>query len=106
MKKFLLTALVATAAFINHAAAQFAYNFSKTTQAYAPLTSATSVNKGAIWNSDTVFTVPLGFNFKMDGTTTSKIYLSAGNYITSSNNTAKQSGFFLAGTGLIDRGTI
>jgi hypothetical protein len=76
------------------------------TRAYAPLTSATSVSKGFLWNGDTTFTIPLGFNFKMAGTTISKIYFSGGNFIAGTINSAKQSGFIMLGAGLMDRGAI
>ena len=106
MKKTLLRLAFAIAAVIgtHPAFAQFGYRFAKLQQTYAPLTSTTSLSKGALWNSDSVYAVPLGFSFKLAGNAVSKIYLIAGNYISATPDAARQSGFIMLGTALTDRG--
>lgn len=106
MKKTLIIAMLAFVAVFaaTQAFAQFNYNFSRLTQTYTPLTAATSVNKGRLWSADTVFNIPIGFNFKLAGNSINSFSFSSGNYITGPRNTVKQSGFMMLGTGLMDRG--
>jgi hypothetical protein len=87
------------------ASAQSGFSFSKSNQTYTKLSGATSLTKGNPWTVDSSYIAPLGFNFKMNGTTVDKVYLSGGNFVSSSKG-AVQSGFILAGTGLMDRGIL
>jgi hypothetical protein len=106
MKKIFFAVLLSIAALLNkkQASAQFAYNFTKATQAYTPLTGATSISGNTRWTADTTFAIPVGFNVKLAGVTTNKVYLSAGNFVFATIGTAKQNGFLMMGTGLADRG--
>ena len=107
MKNIFLTAAISVAALSTPtaASAQFAYNFSKLNQAYAPLSGATSLSKNKVWTADSVYKVPLGFSCNFAGTPVSNIYFGGGNYLAPAIS-AVQSGFIMLGTGLIDRGAI
>jgi hypothetical protein len=106
MKKIITVAAftIAALAGTKKASAQFAYNFTKQTQSYNSLTGYTSISNKSIWSADTTFTVPIGFTFKLGTVTTNKIYITAGNFISATTKTAKQTGFSMLGTGLADRG--
>lgn len=101
LRKLALT--IAATITIGTANAQNGFIFSKSTQAYTKLSgTTTSLTKGKPWTSDSTFEAPLGFNFNMGGTVLNKVTISAGNYVGFGQGT-KQSGFVLAGTGLMDR---
>lgn len=87
------------------AKAQLQYTFKVSTAAYTPLTGATSATGGKLWDASTTFTLPLGFNLKINGTTTQTLYLS-GSLLHTSMTSAKQNGFVLMSTGMTDRSAI
>jgi len=102
MKNILLgAALCITAGPAITVHAQHPYNFSKTTATYTPLTNATIANNG-IWYDTSSYTIPVGFNFKMNGTNSTTITLRDGVFIGPDNNTI-QNGFGILGTSLQDR---
>lgn len=86
------------------ASAQFDYTFKAGTAAYAPLATSTSLSGTQVWGSDAEFTLPLGFSFKMNGVTTQNMYVT-GSFV-HPVRAAKQTGFVIIGTGLVDRGTL
>jgi hypothetical protein len=104
MKKHFLLAAIAALSFISQAAnAQFNYNFTVSNQAYQPLTGATTVNGTTAWH-DQIYSVPLGFNFNIDGKVVNKfIFMSS---LVATDTAGTLSGFFISGTDLIDRGVL
>jgi hypothetical protein len=104
MKNIFLSAALFLAAILATGSASAQFTFTKLNQPYTHLTGATSLSKNSLWTSDTVFTAPIGFNFKMAGATIDKFYLGAANFASPSKNSAIQSGFIMLGTGLMDRG--
>lgn len=103
MKNIIHATVIAIASIsVQVANAQNSFSFSNTNQAYTRLSGATSLTMGQPWTSDSSYEAPIGFNFKMNGATISKVAVSAGNFVGASQGAA-QSGFILAGTGLMDR---
>jgi len=70
MKKIILPLLIASC-WLNTAAQS--YTFSKSTATYTNLVGGTSLTNGLTWD-DPALTIPLGFNFKIYGTTTNTIF--------------------------------
>ncbi len=107
MKNIFLSATlaIATVCSAEIASAQFNYSFSKLTQAYTPLSGATSLTKQKLWNSDSTYSVTMPFSVKLAGVATNKIYVN-GSSFAATPQTAVQSGFIALGAGLMDRGTI
>lgn len=87
------------------ATAQLHYTFKAGTMAYTPLNGATSVTGGKTWTGYTSYTLPLGFNFKIDGVTTQTMILS-GTQLHRPIVAKKLSGFLPTSTGLVDRGAL
>ena len=56
------------------------HNFSQTSSTYSDLTSPVSINNGVSWY-DTLFTVPIGFNFNFLGQNYDKIFIKTHNAV-------------------------
>lgn len=104
MKKHFLLVAIAALLFTSQATkAQFNYNLTVSNQAYQPLTGATTVNGTTAWH-DQIYSVPLGFNFNIDGRVINKfIFMSS---LVATDTAGTISGFFISGTDLIDRGVL
>jgi len=84
------------------ASAQLPYTLSVSNQVYAPLTSASSINNGLIWNYQT-FISPIGFYFRVDSYATSNFDLYNGREFTDDTiNIASQ--FLFTDAPLFDKG--
>src|ERR1043165_1138189 len=104
MRHFLLATAIALIATLSTqpAMAQNGFIFSKSPQTYAKLSGATSLTQGRQWTSDSTYQAPIGFSFKMDGTTINAVTIGGGSFIGITQGT-KQSGFLMLSTGLMDR---
>ncbi len=84
------------------ASAQLPYTLSVSNQPYTPLTSASSINNGIIWNYQT-FIIPIGFYFRVDSYATSNFNLYNGREFTADTiNISSQ--FLLTDASLFDKG--
>jgi len=72
MKRIILTLLVSSLWLNIHAQS---YTFSKTTGTYNHLSGSTSLTNGLMWD-DPEFTIPIGFDVKIYGTTTNTLFTS------------------------------
>lgn len=79
LKKLLLSALAIGATFSSFA--QFNYTLSTRTDTYIPLTGGTSVNDTVIWD-DELYSLPLGFEFEIEGKKNDTVFFISDNYIT------------------------
>jgi hypothetical protein len=107
MKNLLTTAILAitAAASTQQAQAQMPYNVSTLTQTYQPLpATAAKANQTAIWTNDSNYVIPLGFTFRINGKTTTKIAINGGDYL-APDTTGLQSGFGIISSIMRDRGT-
>jgi hypothetical protein len=106
MKKILLfsTALIFSTITVF---AQFNYNLIVQIQSYTPLTTGTVVNGTAAWDEE-AYTMPIGFNFILNGTDTmSRLTLFAGNYFSAdSTDTMALNVFTPIGADLWDRANV
>lgn len=103
MQKKLLLSIVALLTAVS-AMAQFNYTFSTATDTYTPITGGTSVNGNTIWD-DEIYTIPLGFNFTMDGKVNDTVYTAEDNFLTI-DSTSPVNLFVFTDMDLIDRGNI
>jgi hypothetical protein len=101
-KKLLLSALALITAI--SVSAQFNYTFTTSTDTYTPITGGTSINGSTIWD-DEEFTIPLGFNFNMDGMINDTVYLAEDNFLTI-DSVSPLNLFIFTDMDLIDRGNI
>ena len=85
------------------AKAQFTYSFSQRTETYVPLSSATSVNNGQLWNVED-FQIPIGFKFTMGHAQIDSVYVQGPTFISTNNNDSEFSGFWTLDADLCDRG--
>jgi len=104
MKKiFSFAVMAATVVLIsNKVNAQMPYNVTTFNDAYTPLTNATNLTNGIKWSDTSKFTIPLGFNFQMAGTTLTSIRFSESNLLLNGAS-GTQSGFGMLGCSLQDR---
>jgi hypothetical protein len=104
MKKIFSFAVIAAASVLlsNKVNAQMPYNVTTLNETYVPLTGATNLTNGVKWADTSTFTIPLGFNFQMGGTTITSIRLSESNLILNGAS-GTQSGFGMLGCSLQDR---
>ena len=102
MKRIIFTIALALSA--SFAQAQFPYQLSVTTAAYQPLTNGISLNGTSIWK-DTMYNIPLGFNFKLGTTVIDHFRMVSHNFI-STDTLGTMSGFLLTDAQLIDRGAL
>lgn len=105
MKNIFLSAAIACASLLSttNASAQFNYSLTTLTDVYTPLTAATSVTNGVVWDSDSSFAIPVGFSTNVNGIATDTLHLLSGAYVVP-QITAVQSGWVVTGTSLADRG--
>lgn len=84
------------------------YYFSYTNATYQPLTGATSLNNGNIWD-DPSFAIPLGFDFTLYGETSNTVYINGyfygGTLTLDSAQSGTHSAIFAIGSDILDRGT-
>lgn len=92
--------LLMTAAQRTHA--QMPYVVSTLNEPYVPLSNAVSVNNGQAWSDTSTFTIPVGFNFNLDGRTLNTVTLTQTSLLLAAA-TGTQSGFAFLGTSLQDR---
>lgn len=104
MKKIFSYAAIAvtSALLLNKANAQMPYNVSTLNEPYVSLTNATNLTSGIMWSDTSSFTIPIGFNFQLGGSTITSFRLSETNLILN-GATGLQSGFGMLGTSLQDR---
>ncbi len=83
---------------------QLPYNLYVTSLPYEPLVNGTSLNGTSIWK-DTMYSIPLGFNFKLGTQTIDRFNLMNGNFV-ATDTIGTISGFLLTEAALIDRGAV
>ncbi len=103
MRQFLFT-LFTILLLSSKAFAQMNYTFTVYSQPYVPLTSATRIDSGLIWDNTHNFTAPLGFPFKIDTINCPYFISEGGNVSVTDTATVTFSGFILTDASLDDRG--
>ena len=106
LKKFLSFVVAVLLLIVSAANAQFPYVFTTFSQAYVPLTGATSINNATIWSEISWYAIPIGFNFQFDTINFSFLSLQGpANVITDTNSDiVTTSSFVLTDANLLDRG--
>jgi hypothetical protein len=104
MKNILSYTVLTAATLLAHAdtRAQMPYNVTTANETYVPLTNATPLSNGILWSDTSNFTIPLGFNFSLEGNTVNNlVFTQSSLFLPALNGT--QSGFAMLGTSLHDR---